>query len=96
MNTEVATRLHFDHGDLHVETVQDVGDILDRNAMLRSMTQVSDWGRHIASIPDVIQLRWLNEENARGNCVRLHSKEFNEIVARKLRDPEWKYLRTDK
>lgn len=93
----MSTRLHFDNGDLHVQTVQDVQPILDRNAMLRSMPQKSDWGRHVASIPNVIALRWLNEEYARGNSsIRFLSKEFDELVARKLKDPDWAYLRVDK
>lgn len=93
----VQTRLHLDGADLHVETVQDVQDILDRNAELRTMPQKCDWGREIAEIPNVICLKWLNEEYARGNTsIRFLSKEFDQLVARKLRDPEWKYLRTDK
>jgi hypothetical protein len=78
-------------------TEQDCEPILECNKLLRSMPQKSDWGRHIASIPNVILTKWLNEEYARGNVgLRMFSKEFDELVARKLRDPEWKYLRTDK
>jgi hypothetical protein len=45
----------------------------------------------------VIIVRWLNEEYARGNIhLRPFTREFNEtVVARKLRDPEWRLLRTD-
>jgi hypothetical protein len=79
-----------------VASEQDVAPILELNAKLRSMPQKSDWGRHIASIPNVIITRWLNEEHARGNTqLRLFSREFNELVARKLADPEWAYLRVD-
>jgi hypothetical protein len=64
--------------------------------MLRSQPQTSDWGRHIASIPNVILVKWLNEEHARGNvALRLFSEEFNRLIAKKLKDPEWAYLRTD-
>jgi hypothetical protein len=42
-------------------------------------------------------MRWLNEEHARGNTrLRLFSKEFDALIAQKLRDPDWKFLRTDK
>jgi hypothetical protein len=43
----------------------------------------------------VILLKWLNEEHARGNTkLRLFTKEFDELVARRLADPDWAYLRT--
>jgi len=59
------------------------------------MEQKSDWGRHIATIPAVIMVKWLNEELQHGHNVRYLSSEWDEIVARKLNDPEWAYLRTD-
>lgn len=78
-------------------TWQDVEPILERNKALRSQPQKSDWGRHVATIPNVILVRWLNEEYAAGNVsLRMYTPEFNELVARKLADPEWAYLRTDK
>ena len=90
------TRLHFDSGNMTVETVQDVSDILEHNKQLRSMPQKSDWGRHVASIPNVIMIRWLNEEWAKGNTtIRLFGPEMDALVERKLKDPEWAYLRTD-
>lgn len=91
------TRLHFDGNDLTVETVQDIAPILEQNKELRSMDQASDWGRHVASIPNVVMVQWLNEEWARGNTtIKLFGKEMDELVARKLKDPEWAYLRTDR
>lgn len=78
-----------------VVSQDDVEDILEHNKTLRGMEQKSDWGRHIASIPNVICVRWLNEEYTRGHEVRFLSKEWDELVARKLKDPEWAYLRTD-
>jgi hypothetical protein len=93
----VLTRVHLDGNgqDLAVEHWQDCEDILERNKALRSMPQKSDFGRHIASIPNVIIVQWMNEEHARGHNVMPFTKEFDEIIARKLRDPEWAYLRTD-
>lgn len=76
---------------------QDVEPILDRNHALRGERQKSDWGRHVATVPNVILLKWFNEEYERGNVtLRMYTKEFDELVARKLKDPEWAYLRTDK
>ena len=80
-----------------VRSVQDVEPILERNKALRSEPQRSDWGRHVASIPNVILVRWLNEEYISGNVgLRMYTAEFNELVQRKLQDPDWAYLRTDK
>jgi hypothetical protein len=93
------TKLSLDRGEklIVAHTMQDVEPILERNKQLRSTPQKSDWGRHIASIPNVILVKWLNEEYARGNnSLRMYTKEFDEIVEKKLQDPEWKYLRTDK
>jgi len=93
------TSLLLDRGERKIVAVseQDVEPILARNAELRGEPQRNDWGRHIATIPNVILIRWLNEEYARGNVsLRMFTREFDELVARKLMDPEWKYLRTDK
>jgi hypothetical protein len=94
----VRTALLLDHtGTVIANTTQDVEPILEHNKQLRREPQRSDWGRHVATIPNVILVRWLNEERARGNTgLRMFTREFDEIVARKLRDPDWAYLRTDK
>ncbi len=91
-------RFHLDKTEdrLVVETSQDVEDILERNKQLRATPQRSDWGRHIASIPNVFMVQWANEEYQRGNVsLQMFTKEFDELVARKLKDPEWAFLRTD-
>jgi hypothetical protein len=82
-------------------TEQDVEPILERNKALRAGPQPprrrGDWGRHVASIPNAILVKWLNDEYSAGNTqLRMFTAEFNELVARKLRDPDWAYLRTDK
>jgi hypothetical protein len=95
--SDVKAHFLFDgNGDLAVRHVQDVEPILERNKALRSQKQRSDWGRHVAEIPNVILTRWLNEEWARGNVsLRLFGPEMDALVDRKLKDPEWSYLRTD-
>jgi hypothetical protein len=93
------TELILDRTDKRViaDSWQDVEPVLEHNAALRSAPQRSDWGRHVATIPNVILLRWLNEEHARGNIgLRPFSAEFSALIARKLADPEWKHLRTDR
>jgi hypothetical protein len=84
-------------GTVIASATQDVEPVLNRNRRLRAEPQASDWGRHVATIPNVILLKWLNEAHARGNAgLRMFTAEFDELVARKLADPEWKYLRTDR
>ncbi len=95
----VILRPHFDSNgrDMAIEHVQDVEPILNWNKEARRDEQHSDWGRHVAKIPNVIYVQWLNEEHAKGNIhLRMFTPEFDEIVQRKLDDPEWAYLRTDK
>jgi hypothetical protein len=95
----VLVRSHFDSNgsDLTIEHVQDVESILEWNKQSRSDEQHGDWGRHVARIPSVIYVKWLDEEFARGNtALRLFTPEFDEIVQKKLSDPEWAYLRTDR
>lgn len=97
--TDLLIKAHLDSNgeDLAIEHVQDVEDILAWNKEARRDEQPSDWGRHIARIPDVIYLRWFEEEQQKGNTtLRMYSKEFDEIVHKKLKDPEWAYLRVDK
>jgi hypothetical protein len=92
----VSTRLTLRDGDLVVHSRQDVESIIARNKALRGEPQKSDWGRHIATIPNNILLQWLQEEWARGNVnLKLFDAEFNRIVARKLNDHDWLFLRTD-
>lgn len=93
------TRFHLDPNgqDLAIEHVQDCTPILEHNKALRTEEQHSDWGRHVARIPNVVYVKWLNEEHAKGNTnLRLFTPEFDEIVQKKLADPDNAYLRTDK
>jgi hypothetical protein len=92
-------RVLFDSNgrDLTIQHVQDVETILEWNKASRSKDQRSDWGRHVARIPNVIYVRWFDEEHARGNIsLRMFTPEFDLVVQNKLQDPEWAYLRTDR
>jgi hypothetical protein len=93
------TFIHLDPNgrDLTVSQVQDVEPILDWNRQARAEQQRSDWGRHVARIPNVILVKWFDAEIARGRSdLRMFSPEFDELVRAKLQDPEWAYLRTDR
>lgn len=96
---DIRRQAHYDGAErkFTFEIIQDVEPILERNSALRGQQKDSDWGRHVATIPNVILTRWLNEEWERGNVgVKLFGPEMDAIVDRKLRDPEWKWLRVDK
>jgi hypothetical protein len=96
MMSGVQTRFHLDSNgdDLTVEHVQDVAPILARNAALRAEPQKSDWGRHIASIPNVILVRWMTEDGV--NVLGMSSEEWGKYIKRKLDDPDWRHLRVDR
>lgn len=83
--------------DMAIRHTQDVEPILEQNKIWRTQEQKSDWGRHVAEIPDVIYVKWLDEEHAKGNLdLRMFTPEFDNLVVRKkLQDPDWAYLRTD-
>lgn len=82
--------------DLSIVHTQDVEAILERNAELRTQEQKSDWGRHIATIPNALYVQWWDEEYKKGNTnLKIFSHEFDQIVRKKLYDPEFAWLRTD-
>jgi hypothetical protein len=95
---EIDTQFHVDEGErlFTVNRVQDVEDIIERNKQLQTIEQKGDWGRHIATIPNIFLEKWLKEEWDRGNVdLKLFSVEFDELCERKLKDPDWLFLRTD-
>lgn len=92
------TQIIQDGRELIINRIQDVEPIIENNKRLQAEPQDRKSSfRHIACIPNVIIERWLSEELRRGNhAIRWGSKEFDGLIARKLRDPEWAYLRTDR
>jgi hypothetical protein len=92
-------RLFLDHGErtLTFVNVQDVEPILDLNKAQRADGYHSDWGRHVARIPNAIMLQWFYEEQAKGNTsLQMYTEEFDRLIQRKLQDPDYAYLRTDR
>jgi len=92
------TEIHVDRSEstLTLNRVQDVEPILELNAFLRTLKQKSDWGRHVARIPNIFVEAWLKEEWDRGNIhLRPFTPEFDELTERKLQDPDLKKLRVD-
>ena len=93
-------RDHYDatENKFIVERIQDVEPILDNNKALANEAQTMDGFHHIGEIPNVFIERWLNEEYERGNVgLHLGHPDFLALCKRKLRDPDWAFLRvTDK
>ncbi len=75
---------------IHFRRVQDVEPIIEANKALQNTTQKSDWGRHIARIPNVILEKWINEDGV--NYLALPAEEFGKMIKRKLRDPDYRWL----
>ena len=77
-------------------TWQECDPIIELNKRLQSEPQRrGETFRLVGTIPEVILLKWLNEEWERGNTtLKWIGEEFNQLVWRKLQDPDWKYLRT--
>ncbi len=97
--SDIRRQAHYDAAErkFTFEIVQDVEPILDRNKALRGQQKDTDWGRHVATIPNVFLARWLNEEYERGNTsIKLFGAEMDALIDRKLKDPEWAFLRVDK
>jgi hypothetical protein len=91
-------RLVRDGNKGYVELEDDVEAVIENNKRLQNEPQDKKSSfRHVASIPNIFINQWLNEEYARGNVgIKLFGPEMDALVARKLKDPDWKWLRTDK
>jgi hypothetical protein len=90
-------RYDHDTKSIIVGQWQDVEDIIEENKRLANEPKPrSDWGRHYATIPHNIRFKWWIEETNGDWRMPIFSARFeNEIVAKKLEDPEWRYLRVD-
>lgn len=89
----VKSEFHLNDGNLIVNRVQDVEDIIDRNKQLQNESQT--WAgtfHHIGTIPNVILEKWINESGE--NLIAMDNHEFGQFVKRKLRDPDNAWLRT--
>jgi len=97
MSQNVRVRAYRDLNGLTVEHWQDCEPVMELNKTLRDQPQRADWGRQVYNIPLTVELKWLHEEWNRGNrSLKLHSKEWSELVEKKMRDPEWRAFRVDR
>jgi len=97
--SDVLIRPHFDSNgnDYAIEHCQDIEPILEWAKEARTQDQPSDWGRHTHRIPNIELVKLLDEEYARGNTdLRMYSKEWDVVFARKLKSGDWDAFRVDK
>lgn len=94
---DLHSRLILDRSGKRIVSIdtQDVEPVLEQNAIDRSTEQHHDCARLVARVPNVVLAQWLYEEHARGNKLRYGSKEYYELVYRKLQDPDFAKFRTD-
>ena len=82
-----------DNGGLLIHSVQDVAPVLERNKALQTANDgysPSRELRRVAFIPNILRLKWLNEEGWDAYRPDL----YGEKLVAKLNDPEWLFLRT--
>lgn len=89
--------LSFDYDELTNKLVlyhdQDVEPILEKNRMLqndpgyKSRGIKKEW-QHVAHIPDIVVMQWRQEG------IDVFNPDHMPAVKRKLRDPNWRKLRT--
>ena len=95
--SEVRTSAHFDATErtFTFNRSQDCAPVIEmaRDFANNGGTR-SDFGRLIGIIPNVILEKWINEDGV--NYLALPGDEFGRLIKRKLRDPQWAFLRTDK
>jgi hypothetical protein len=92
----VVTRHHFDHVERrHIfERIQDVEPYLEANKASQAESQGFAPTFHlIGSIPNVIIEKWLNEDGIEYREL-MSGDGLERIVKRKLRDPDYAWLRT--
>ena len=76
-----------------IHHTQEVGGILERNKLLQNADDYKRNGikagfQHYAHIPDIIVMKWWQEG------IDVFNRDHIEAVKRKLRDPEYRHLRT--
>lgn len=79
------------NGSGSIVSQQDVGPLIEANKQRLNNTprilKADFWPE--AFIPDIIILKWLNEEG-----LNIFDKNAKKQLARKLNDPDWRFLRT--
>jgi hypothetical protein len=76
---------------------QDVEDIIEKNKRLANQPKARhDAWRHYATIPNgILYSWWIEDTGGSPEWPILSDRYFNEFVAKRLEDPEWRALRVD-
>ena len=92
--SEILTRAIIDRstGKIAIERVQDVEDIIERNKALQNEPQDTSTGfHHIAAVPNIFIEKYCSE---RGVSYRELMQDFDNVIIRMCRDPDYAWLRT--
>lgn len=90
----VFTKIALDGNTLVAGSVQDVEPYLEHNKAMRGHAPKFDWGRLVAEIPNILLVKWMNEEGV--NVLKMRGPEFQKFIHRKLNDPDYRHLRVDR
>lgn len=90
--TGIKYSFDIDDGKMYLRAQADVYDMLELNKA--ALTANNGWSksrmmRRIASVPTILRLKWLWEEGWDA-----WNLEHYDMLKRKLRDPEYRHLRT--
>lgn len=93
--TGISTYHSFENGKRTLRTVQDIDAILDDNksGQYNAKGRATERGRigfRVASIPIMVQYKWLHEEG--WDCMS-NDPGCQKKLRQKLNDPEWRHLR---
>lgn len=91
--SELRHRFHgHGNGTFTIAAEQDVEPILEANKAGHLAGKQRGDIRLVASIPAILIEKWLNEEGF--NLLTLPKREFTRIIAKKRRDPDYRWLFT--
>ena len=76
----------------HVNTFQNVEPEVEFAKDIAKNQHKTDWGRLIGIIPNNILNKWIIEDEV--NYLGLSSEDWGRLIKRKLRDPDYAWLRT--
>lgn len=91
--SDIRTLTKLDGDDIIVKRTQDCEPIIEANRSIQNEPQKrAGTFRHIASVPMVVLEQWIIADGV--NYLALPKGEFERLIKRKLRDPDFKWLRT--
>lgn len=88
----IKTHMEVDGDKTSITKTQDITGLLDQNKAKSNETGkriYSDAYNHVASIPAILQIKWLQEEN-----LDIYNPAHSERLKRKLNSSEYMHLRT--